>query len=163
MATDLLGRTLDAVETYDARRTAIRRVDRAGRQRPALPEPVAQTPARCGSASRPAGSSTAAPDTSTTNGWAGRRPPGARCSPISSGCPCRCPRTSTPWPAPNCCWACVRPAASSLYVYARETVGYALVIDGRVRTPGTGPGTIAHLPAHSELLGGSGPTRVDGQ
>jgi len=48
------------------------------------------------------------------------------------------------------------PAASSLYVYARETVGYALVIDGRVHTPGTGPGTIAHLPAHSELLGGTG-------
>ncbi len=48
------------------------------------------------------------------------------------------------------------PASSSLYVYARETVGYALVIDGRVHTPDTGPGTIAHLPAHSELLGGTG-------
>ncbi len=48
------------------------------------------------------------------------------------------------------------PAASSLYIYARETVGYALVIDGRVHTPATGPGTIANLPAHSELLGGSG-------
>lgn len=48
------------------------------------------------------------------------------------------------------------PAASSLYIYARETVGYALAIDGRVHTPDTGPGTIAHLPAHSELLGGTG-------
>lgn len=48
------------------------------------------------------------------------------------------------------------PTASSLYIYARETVGYALVIDGRVHTPDTGPGTIAHLPAHSELLGGTG-------
>jgi predicted NBD/HSP70 family sugar kinase len=41
-------------------------------------------------------------------------------------------------------------------VYARETVGYALVIGGRVHSPATGPGTIAALPAHSELLGGSG-------
>lgn len=48
------------------------------------------------------------------------------------------------------------PAPSSLYIYARETVGYALMIDGRVHTPVTGPGTIAHLPAHSELLGGNG-------
>ena len=55
-----------------------------------------------------------------------------------------------------------RPAPASgssltgLYVYARETVGYALVIGGRVHSPATGPGTIAALPAHSELLGGSG-------
>ncbi len=47
-------------------------------------------------------------------------------------------------------------ASTSLYVYARETVGYALVIGGRVHIPASGPGTIAHLPAHSELLGGSG-------
>jgi predicted NBD/HSP70 family sugar kinase len=46
--------------------------------------------------------------------------------------------------------------SSSVYVYARETVGYALVIGGRVHSPATGPGTIAALPAHSELLGGSG-------
>jgi predicted NBD/HSP70 family sugar kinase len=45
---------------------------------------------------------------------------------------------------------------SSLYVYARETVGYALAIGGRVHSPASGPGTIANLPAHSELLGGSG-------
>ncbi len=45
---------------------------------------------------------------------------------------------------------------SSLYVYARETVGYALVIGGRVHSPASGPGTIANLPAFSELLGGSG-------
>ncbi|MDO3639283.1 ROK family protein, partial [Mycolicibacterium arseniciresistens] len=54
------------------------------------------------------------------------------------------------------------PAASalthttSLYVYARETVGYALSIDGRVHSPGSGPGTIAALPAQSKLLGGTG-------
>lgn len=48
------------------------------------------------------------------------------------------------------------PAASSLFVYARETVGYALVIDGRVHTPTTGPGTITNLPVRSDLLGGSG-------
>lgn len=46
--------------------------------------------------------------------------------------------------------------STSLYVYARETVGYALVIDGRVHSPASGPGTIAGLPAASELLGGSG-------
>jgi predicted NBD/HSP70 family sugar kinase len=47
-------------------------------------------------------------------------------------------------------------AATSLYVYARETVGYALSIGGRVHSPASGPGTIANLPAQSELLGGSG-------
>lgn len=45
---------------------------------------------------------------------------------------------------------------TSLYVYARETVGYAQVIDGRVHTPASGPGSIAALPVHSELLGASG-------
>lgn len=50
------------------------------------------------------------------------------------------------------------PAASStsLYVYARETVGFALSIGGKVHSPATGPGTIAALPAYSELLGGTG-------
>jgi predicted NBD/HSP70 family sugar kinase len=48
------------------------------------------------------------------------------------------------------------PARTSLYFYARETVGYALSIDGRVHSPASGPGTIAGLPAQSELLGGSG-------
>jgi predicted NBD/HSP70 family sugar kinase len=47
-------------------------------------------------------------------------------------------------------------ASTSLYVYARETVGYALSIGGRVHSPTSGPGTIAALPAESELLGGSG-------
>lgn len=46
--------------------------------------------------------------------------------------------------------------STSLYVYARETVGYALSIGGRVHSPASGPGTIAGLPAHSELLGGTG-------
>jgi predicted NBD/HSP70 family sugar kinase len=45
---------------------------------------------------------------------------------------------------------------TSLYVYARETVGYALVIGGRVHCPASGPGTIAALPAYSEMLGGTG-------
>jgi predicted NBD/HSP70 family sugar kinase len=48
------------------------------------------------------------------------------------------------------------PTSTSLYVYARETVGYALSIGGRVHSPASGPGTIAALPAHSELLGGTG-------
>ncbi|WP_285029063.1 ROK family transcriptional regulator [Mycolicibacterium sp. lyk4-40-TYG-92] len=47
-------------------------------------------------------------------------------------------------------------SATSLYVYARETVGYALSIGGKVHSPVSGPGTISGLPAHSELLGGSG-------
>jgi predicted NBD/HSP70 family sugar kinase len=47
-------------------------------------------------------------------------------------------------------------AATSVYVYARETVGYALSIGGRVHTPESGPGTIAALPVQSALLGGTG-------
>lgn len=49
-----------------------------------------------------------------------------------------------------------RDGTSSLYLYARETVGFAQVIDGRVHTPVGGPGTIAGLPVSSEMLGGSG-------
>jgi predicted NBD/HSP70 family sugar kinase len=48
------------------------------------------------------------------------------------------------------------PGVTSVYVYARETVGYALSIGGRVHTPESGPGTIASLPAQSALLGGTG-------
>lgn len=47
-------------------------------------------------------------------------------------------------------------SGTSLYFYARETVGIAQVINGRVHTPTSGPGTVAGLPVHSELLGGSG-------
>ena len=47
-------------------------------------------------------------------------------------------------------------AGTSLYVYARETVGFALSIGGQVHSPTSGPGTIAALPAESELLGGTG-------
>jgi len=47
-------------------------------------------------------------------------------------------------------------AGTSLYFYARETVGIAQVINGRVHTPISGPGTVAGLPVQSELLGGSG-------
>ena len=47
-------------------------------------------------------------------------------------------------------------ARSSLYVYARETVGFAQVIDGRVHIPAGGPGTMAGLPVRSGLLGDSG-------
>jgi predicted NBD/HSP70 family sugar kinase len=45
---------------------------------------------------------------------------------------------------------------SSLYVYARETVGFAQVIGGRVHIPASGPGTIAGLPVQSEIFGGTG-------
>ncbi|MDT5324049.1 MAG: hypothetical protein QOF25_1201 [Mycobacterium sp.] len=47
-------------------------------------------------------------------------------------------------------------SGTSLYVYARETVGYALSIGGQVHSPTSGPGTIAALPAQSDVLGGSG-------
>ena len=47
-------------------------------------------------------------------------------------------------------------SGTSLYVYARETVGYALSIGGQVHSPTSGPGTIAALPAQSDLLGGTG-------
>lgn len=49
-----------------------------------------------------------------------------------------------------------RRGPTSLYVYARESVGYALSIGGRVHSPASGPGTIAALPVRSELLGGTG-------
>ena len=39
------------------------------------------------------------------------------------------------------------PHASTLYCYARETIGVALTIGGAVHNPRTGPGTIGHLPA----------------
>ncbi len=45
---------------------------------------------------------------------------------------------------------------TSLYVYARETAGMALTIDGRVHTPASGPGSIAHLPTGSSALCGCG-------
>ena len=48
------------------------------------------------------------------------------------------------------------PSTTSLYIYARETVGYALVIGGRVHTPARGPGSIAGLPVHRDLLGQQG-------
>jgi predicted NBD/HSP70 family sugar kinase len=47
-------------------------------------------------------------------------------------------------------------SGTSLYVYARETVGYALSIGGQVHSPTSGPGTIAALPAQSDVLGGTG-------
>jgi predicted NBD/HSP70 family sugar kinase len=43
------------------------------------------------------------------------------------------------------------PRAGSLYCYARETAGVALTLDGRVHTPSSGPGSIAHLPAGSDV------------
>lgn len=40
---------------------------------------------------------------------------------------------------------------TSLYFYARETTGVALTIDGKVHSPSTGPGSIAHLPTGSAI------------
>jgi predicted NBD/HSP70 family sugar kinase len=41
---------------------------------------------------------------------------------------------------------------TTLHFYGRESLGTALTIDGRVRSPKSGPGTIAHLPVRSKLL-----------
>lgn len=43
-------------------------------------------------------------------------------------------------------------SGSSLFLYARETVGVALTIDGRVHTPRSGPGSVAHLPSGSDIV-----------
>ncbi|WP_330251149.1 ROK family protein [Nocardia sp. NBC_00565] len=40
---------------------------------------------------------------------------------------------------------------SSLYFYVRETAGIAVTLDGRVHTPSSGPGSIAHLPTGSDV------------
>lgn len=40
-------------------------------------------------------------------------------------------------------------SGTSMYFYARESVGMALTIDRRVHTPSNGPGSIAHLPTGS--------------
>jgi predicted NBD/HSP70 family sugar kinase len=40
---------------------------------------------------------------------------------------------------------------SGLYFYARETVGLALTLDGKVHTPAAGPGSVAHLPTDSTV------------
>ncbi|WP_243788562.1 ROK family protein [Saccharopolyspora gloriosae] len=54
-------------------------------------------------------------------------------------------------------------AGSTLYCYARETIGVALSIDGAVHNPNTGPGGIGHLPAGpTELLDPRGTGRLDG-
>ncbi len=42
-------------------------------------------------------------------------------------------------------------AGTSLYFYSRETAGVALTLDGRVHTPSSGPGSIAHLPTGSDV------------
>ena len=43
-------------------------------------------------------------------------------------------------------------AGSTLYVYARETAGVAIALDGKVHTPNGGPGSIAHLPTGSTVV-----------
>ena len=166
VATDLFGRTLDTVETPTPR-------DAAGPALASLADSAARYLSRW-HRRRPLWVGVAiggVVDSATGHvdhprlGWttgAGRT--GARRDAGSAGVGGR--PTSTRWPAPNCCSACGdsrRRRPTSLYVYARETVGYALVIGGRVHCPASGPGTIATLPAQSELLGGIGPAGVDGQ
>lgn len=40
---------------------------------------------------------------------------------------------------------------SALYFYGRETVGLAVTLDGKVHTPASGPGSIAHLPTGADV------------
>ncbi|WP_067857644.1 ROK family protein [Nocardia shimofusensis] len=40
---------------------------------------------------------------------------------------------------------------AGLFFYVRETAGVAVTLDGRVHTPSSGPGSIAHLPTGSEV------------
>lgn len=42
---------------------------------------------------------------------------------------------------------------SGLFIYARETTGMAVTVDGRVVVPSRGAGTIAHLPVDAPVLG----------
>lgn len=48
------------------------------------------------------------------------------------------------------------PPPSYLYFYARETIACAWVVDGVVRSPDDGPGTVAHLPTGSGVPCGCG-------
>ncbi|GAB11643.1 putative NagC family transcriptional regulator [Gordonia araii NBRC 100433] len=46
------------------------------------------------------------------------------------------------------------PGRSSVYWYARETVGMALTVDGHVHVPRTGAGTVAHIPVRAPRFAG---------
>ena len=157
VATDLLGRTLDAVETPTPRRPSGAALAVAGRQRAPLPEPLAPAPPAVGRRrGRWSGRQSHRPRRPPPAGLgAGPRRGGARRGAGPAGVGGR-PRRRDGRRRTAARRARSPPTASSLYVYARETVGYALVIGGRVHTPASGPGTIANLPAQSELLGGAG-------
>ena len=159
VATDLFGRTLDVVETPTPRGAAGRRAGVAGRQRPPLPEPLAPPPPAVGRGGRRRRRRRhhriPRPPAAGLVGCAGRPGAGRDAGPAGVGRVAR-RRDGRRRTAARCAPAARARSATSLYVYARETVGYALSIGGRVHSPASGPGTIAALPAHSELLGGSG-------
>ena len=163
VATDLFGRTLDVVETPTPRGFAERRSRRARGECRALPEPLAPASVRSGWAWPRVASSTARPGTSITPGSGGPTPRSDRCSPKPSDYPCHWPRTSTRWPGRSCCSVLDgttsppgRPRAPACTSTPGRPSATPLSIGGRVHSPTSGPGTIAALPAHSELLGGTG-------
>lgn len=102
VATDLLGRTLDVVETPTPTGTqAAALATLASSARRYLSRWHRRRPLWVGVA---AGVwSTAPPATSITRGSAGPTPRWAPCWPRPSACRSRWPRTSTRWQAPNCC------------------------------------------------------------
>ena len=144
VATDLFGRTLDVVETPTPRGaqtaalaaladSARRYLSRWHRRRPLW---VGRRHRWRGRQRHRA--------TSTTRGWAGRRlrsapvlGRGARAAGVGGLARRRDGRRRT---AARDAPARRADRASSLYVYARETVGFALVIGGRVHSPASGPG-----------------------
>jgi predicted NBD/HSP70 family sugar kinase len=157
VATDLLGRTLDAVEAATPGRSdaALAAISEAAKRylvrwhkRRALWVGVAVggiVDSASGSVTHPRLGWSAAPIGSTLAGALGLRVSVA--SHVDA------------MAAAELIWGLRRFAntqTTSLYVYARETVGYALVIDGKVHSPLSGPGSIAGLPVQSELLGQSG-------
>ena len=118
VATDLFGRTLDAVETPTPRGAqAAALASLAGSARRYLSRWHRRRPLWVGVAAgrrRRQHHRTPRP----LSGWAGPTPRSAPCWPRRSACRCRWLRTSTRWRAPNCCSGCAaklhrRPACTS--------------------------------------------------
>ena len=159
VATDLFGRTLDVVETPTPRSAQAAALASLAGQRAPLPEPLAPPPPAVGW--RGHGRRRRQHDRRSRHhprlGWTD-----APVGPVlaeSLGLPVSvASHVDAMAGAELLLGTCLVPSqpSTSLYVYARETVGYALSIGGKVHSPASGPGTIAGLPAHSNMLGGTG-------
>lgn len=158
VATDLFGRTLDAVETATPRGTqAVALASLAESARRYLSRWHRRRPLWVGVAAGGVVDSVAGHLNHSRLGWSD-----APVGPVLAealGLPVSLASHVDAMAGAELLLGVRRPRGSgqtSLYVYARETVGYALSIGGEVHSPSSGPGTIAALPAHSELLGGTG-------